>query len=273
MKKWTGERLETFIDAETTLEHLHRYAIAKDLVANKTVLDIACGEGYGASILADAALSVTGVDISKEVINSAKDKYRRSNLSFITGSAARIPCESHQFDVVVSFETIEHHDKHDEMLREIKRVLKPNGLLIISSPDKLHYSEEKNFSNAYHVKELYENEFKEIIKIHFDNSKFYYQRPTYASVLIGDTNEGFIEYEGNYNEINTRQKFCQLYIVGIASDGSLPSIPLSIFSDDNFLHRQVSTNNRKVKNTLTYRLGNVLLFPLKLLRKNLNRFF
>ncbi len=135
-KKWTGERLETFVLNETTVEHLHRYGIVMPFIEDKTVLDIACGEGYGSKLLSSKALKVIGVDIDLETIEKASKKYGSSNLTFIQGSADKIPVKDGSIDTVVSFETIEHHDKHNEMMNEIKRVLKPGGILIISSPEK-----------------------------------------------------------------------------------------------------------------------------------------
>lgn len=64
-KNWTGERLETFVLNDSTIEHLHRYAIAKELAQGKHVLDIACGEGYGSNLLASSARFVDGVDIDQ----------------------------------------------------------------------------------------------------------------------------------------------------------------------------------------------------------------
>src|SRR5690349_4921310 len=118
-KEWTGERLETNIHSQVTAEHLHRYALAMEYVQDKTVLDIACGEGYGSNLLAQKAKSVVGVDIDKFIVSEAKNKYRKSNLSFLEGSA---PLDDQSIDVVVSFETLEHTSNHEQFLSEIKRV-------------------------------------------------------------------------------------------------------------------------------------------------------
>ena len=88
--EFTGERIVTRINEYWTLEHLHRYAIVKDLVVGKKVLDIACGEGYGSNILAIYASSVIGIDISTETVKHAANKYKRSNLRFQQGSATYI---------------------------------------------------------------------------------------------------------------------------------------------------------------------------------------
>ena len=109
---WTGERYVPEIAGEIRLEHVHRYLIARELVPGKRVLDIACGEGYGSAILSAAAAHVTGVDISPEAVAHASSKYARSNLVFCLGSCEAIPLEDHSVDVVVSFETIEHIERH-----------------------------------------------------------------------------------------------------------------------------------------------------------------
>ncbi|RZL59690.1 MAG: class I SAM-dependent methyltransferase, partial [Pedobacter sp.] len=183
-KNWTGERLETYIHNETMVEHLHRYAFALEFVNNKIVLDIASGEGYGSNILSKNAKKVFGVDVDFPTIEAAKSKYKSSNLKFIQGSADKIPLADNLVDVVVSFETIEHHDKHLEMIQEVKRVLKPDGMLIISSPDKRYYTDEPNTKNPFHVKELYENEFKALINSYFNYTLYLKQNFLISSIFF-----------------------------------------------------------------------------------------
>src|SRR5690606_13277305 len=154
---FTGERLETSICNGNTINHLHRYAIAMSLIKGKTVLDIASGEGYGSHLMSFESQYVYGVDINDEAIKRAAKKYQRDNLKFIVGSTSNIPIETNSIDVVISFETIEHHNEHDQMMNEVKRVLKPEGTLIISSPDKYFYSDLRNYNNPFHVKELYKS--------------------------------------------------------------------------------------------------------------------
>jgi ubiquinone/menaquinone biosynthesis C-methylase UbiE len=182
--KFTGERLETSIFNGNTINHLHRYAIAMPLVKGKTVLDIASGEGYGSHFLSFESLKVYGVDIDKESIDNAKIKYTRDNLEFFVGSTSHIPLETNSVDVVISYETIEHHDEHEQMMSEIKRVLKPEGTLIISSPDKYFYSDKRNYNNPFHVKELYKADFTELISKYFKNYSLYSQSYIYGSSLI-----------------------------------------------------------------------------------------
>ena len=100
---FTGERYVPELEGQIALEHLHRYAIARELAIGKVVLDIACGEGYGSNSLADVASQVIGVDLAEETITHARNKYVGSNLVFRQGAASEIPVESNSIDLVVSF--------------------------------------------------------------------------------------------------------------------------------------------------------------------------
>src|SRR5437764_12696872 len=101
---WTGERLVSTCRGQVLYEHLHRYALAVALAKEKRVLDIACGEGYGANLLAAVSAHVIGVDIDASVIHHAKHTYRKENLSFRQGSCLQIPVDDQTVDLVVSFE-------------------------------------------------------------------------------------------------------------------------------------------------------------------------
>ena len=221
---FTGERYVPEVSGQLELEHLHRYLLAAQTVAGKTVLDIACGEGYGSAMLARSADKVTGVDISQEAISHAQTKYQAGNLEFRLGSCAAIPLGDASVDVVVSFETIEHHDQHEAMMREIKRVLKPNGVLIISCPDKLEYTDKPGFSNPHHVKELYRDEFEKLLDAFFKSHAIYGQRVMYGSVILG---EGSIAETGCFERINEKLQYIHgvpraVYLIAVASDAELP---------------------------------------------------
>lgn len=182
--EFTGERFVPTVHGDIELEHLHRYALARTLVTGLHVLDIASGEGYGSAMLAETALHVTGVDIAPDAVAHARQRYLRPNLQYLEGSCSAIPLPDHSIDAIVSFETIEHHDQHTEMMQEITRVLRPNGLLIISSPDKQHYSVGPAFHNEYHVKELYENEFRNLLGQYFSHCRYWGQRIVHGSAIL-----------------------------------------------------------------------------------------
>lgn len=271
-KDWTGERLETYIFNENMAEHLHRYAIARNLAAGKVVLDIACGEGYGSHLLADVAKQVFGVDVDAGTIAHATGKYQKPNLSFSVGNAAKIPLADHTVDLVVSYETIEHHDQHEAMLSEIKRVLKPGGLLIISSPDKKYYTDETGFENIYHVKELYEHEFKALIGRYFSNCQHFNQRFITGSYLEAATQQDKADfYRGDYTHIET-SKFTPVYNLIIATDqAELPLAKSSFFyamSNEGEIRQEVLT---ALRNTATWKLGSFLLYPFSLAKRLFKR--
>jgi 2-polyprenyl-3-methyl-5-hydroxy-6-metoxy-1,4-benzoquinol methylase len=115
-------------DRELAIEHLQRHNTILSLVTGKDVLDIASGEGYGSSILASQAASVTGVDINEELVAHATATYGRNNLNFKTGNVVSIPLDNASMDIVVSFETLEHVNEKDQQnfLQEVTRVLEGN---------------------------------------------------------------------------------------------------------------------------------------------------
>ncbi len=232
--EFTGERYIPNDDnnSEIFMQHIQRYIVAKDLCKNKKVLDIACGEGYGSDMLAEVASSVCGVDISEEAVLHAKNKYKRDNLSFLTGSVADIPFDNESFDIIISFETIEHvsEDLQIQFLNEIKRVLKKDGFLIISSPDKLYYSDMAGFKNIYHVKELYEEEFSAILKKYFKNINMYYQGMLATSYIIDDK----LKQISNINEFTVVKEHNQYDAeinIAVCSDIELPSIQNNYIAD------------------------------------------
>jgi SAM-dependent methyltransferase len=162
----------------TFWEHVYRYAFASRFVAGKRVLDIACGEGYGAAALQKAgAAHVIGVDVSEEVCVHAHGKY---GLDARPGTAEQIPLSDESIDVVVSFETIEHVPEPDRFLDECVRILTPGGRLIISTPNKGVYTWPDGASNPHHCSEMTEEEFSLALRSRFRNSRFYTQHPDFA---------------------------------------------------------------------------------------------
>lgn len=192
--EYTGERFVPSMRGDTKYEHYHRYAVSLPFVTNKDVLDIASGEGYGSACLARNARSVIGVDIDRTAIVHSNAKYSDvSNLIFKEGACENIPLETHSVDVVTSFETIEHHHKHEEMLNEVKRVLRPGGIFIVSSPNRTIYSEESGTVNPFHVRELNYDEFAKLLSKHFRHYTIYGQRYVTGSFLVSLSNSSFDE--------------------------------------------------------------------------------
>jgi O-antigen biosynthesis protein len=234
-----GERfLPDCMTGEIQLEHVHRYKFAAQLSAGKQVLDIACGEGYGSAYLAGVSRHVTGVDISPAAIAHARSKYRRSNLNYVVGSCTKIPLEDAAVDVVVSFETIEHIAEHEAMLREISRVLRPRGTLIISSPDRHEYSEKPGFQNPFHVKELYRQEFEALLSKNFRHARFFGQKVLLGSALFLETDPQEIEFHDTGLEDTSHNRLYEpRYWVAVASNATLRKVKGGVLEGDLFRHR------------------------------------
>ncbi len=220
-EKFTGERfLPGIQDEMLALEHFQRYESIRELIKDKSVLDAACGEGYGSKILSEYAGEVIGLDISGDTIERAQSTYADvTNLKFIQGSIVQLPLEDDSVDVVVSFETIEHvtEDIQNNFLMEVDRVLKKDGLLIMSTPNKKIYSDLYNYHNEFHVKEFYENEFIDFLHRRFKNVKLFYQFFEVSGIICGKNNvNGSAIYNQN-NEYEGEGK----YIIALAGDGDL----------------------------------------------------
>jgi ubiquinone/menaquinone biosynthesis C-methylase UbiE len=280
IKKWTGERLETFIVNNNTMEHLHRYALAIEYVRDKIVLDIACGEGYGSNLLSGYAKKVIGVDIDEATIVSAQHKYISENIEFKTGRVDQIPIEDNSIDIVISFETLEHHDKHLEMMTELKRVLKDGGMLLMSTPDKKYYTEKLGINNPFHLKELYYSEFKSLITSFFVNSQFIFQRMFNGSLIISENERTeFKLFRGNFKSISKEDTISPIYIIAMASDSQLPIY----VNNSGFELNEISVQEQEqvelvkrireesitwIKKSWSYRIGRAILMPFKIFKKS-----
>ena len=174
-----GERMvPESTDAVTFWEHVYRYAFACQFVEGKRVLDVACGEGYGAAALQKAgAAQVVGVDLSDAACRHARQKY---GLDARVGNAERMPVPDKSVDVIVSFETIEHLDNPNRFLDECLRVLSPGGRIIVSTPNKGVYSWPGGAKNPHHRHELTDEEFEAALRFRFRHVEFYAQRPKFA---------------------------------------------------------------------------------------------
>jgi ubiquinone/menaquinone biosynthesis C-methylase UbiE len=163
-------------------EHIVRYGAALPLVKDKTVLDIASGSGYGTAILAETASKAYGVDVDKDAVSYAKKNYSSSKIEFLEGDGKAIPLKDNSVDVVVSFETIEHIEDYRAFMAEVKRVLKDDGLFVLSTPNDREFPE----SNHFHIHEFERKELESLVKKYFNNSKSYYQGTWLYSALFDE---------------------------------------------------------------------------------------
>lgn len=170
MAEFTGERvIPGQVDVDLLNEHIARYAFAARLARGKRVLDAGCGAGYGSAELAQSADSVVGIDCAVEAIEFARANYRLSNLRFEQASCIDLPHPDGSFDLVVAFEVIEHLEDWRGFLVEVRRVLAANGQFIVSTPNKLYYTESRGGmgTNPFHVHEFDFAEFRAELKAIF----------------------------------------------------------------------------------------------------------
>jgi len=235
--EFTGERFTPECVREMAYEHWHRYAWAVSLVAGKRVLDAACGEGYGSHLLKAAAAEVIGVDLSAQAIEHARSKYSDSNLTFRQADVTQLPLEDDSVDVIVSFETLEHLAEQDEMLAEFRRVLRPDGFLLISSPDRKTYSDDTGYDNPFHVRELYRDEFETLLARHFPAFRLFGQKLMFVSAIWNLEQGGraiMHTDHGGRVEHGDRPAFPPLYFLAAASadEEHLPDCSsVSMYSD------------------------------------------
>ena len=180
---FTGERFLPECAGEMIYEHWHRYLIVRNYVVGERVLDVASGEGYGSHLLSKAAASVVGADISADAVAHANGRYANKNLRYTAADCTHIPEPDASFDVIVSFETIEHMTEHEAFMREVDRLLAPDGMFIISSPNRPEYSDKTGYKNEFHVKELDRAELKTLLDPHFPAQAWFAQRAAFHSMV------------------------------------------------------------------------------------------
>ncbi|MFA5683142.1 MAG: class I SAM-dependent methyltransferase [Lysobacteraceae bacterium] len=182
---FTGERFTPECVREIWYEHWHRYAFARALARGRRVLDAACGEGYGSALLAQTGRDVLGLDIGADAIAHARARYgERDNLRFEQADVAALEhLPAAGFDLIVSFETLEHLHAQEAMLDGFARLLAPGGVLLVSTPDRRTYSDLTGFHNEHHVRELYRDEFEALLAPRFPAVRLYGQKLLFQSAL------------------------------------------------------------------------------------------
>lgn len=176
--EWTGERMVPEATQDDVFwEHIRRYQFATTFVRANRVLDIACGEGYGSAALLHAgAASLVGVDISEAAVNHARAKY---GIDARLGSAELIPAPDKSFDLVVSFETIEHVPHPERFVKEVRRVLTPGGLFLVSTPNK-EIKSPADLQNPFHCSEMTRKDFTSLLRQHFGEVSLRQQRCSHS---------------------------------------------------------------------------------------------
>ena len=183
MTEFTGERFILGMgSAEIHHEHRHRYEFAAILAGGSDVLDLGCGSGYGSMLLAAAGANVQAIDIDPVSVEAAQTAYG-SAARFTSASAYDVPFDDANFDVVTCFEVIEHVDEPQRVIDEAARVLRPSGVLIISTPMKAEYNRGLLNPNPFHVHEMEHDEFAPLVARQFPFQRVLRQRSFTVSAL------------------------------------------------------------------------------------------
>lgn len=145
---------------------LTRYQLAAQYAQDKVILDAGCGSGYGSEELAKAgAKKVYGVDLVPDSIVYSRIQHHHQNLVFRQGDLTNLDFPGNFFDLICAFEVVEHIKDYPKALAEFYRILKPGGLLIISTPNKAVYSPDtKKPFYPFHYYEFYLNDLKKMLK-------------------------------------------------------------------------------------------------------------
>jgi len=178
-------------------------------------------------LLADLASHVIGVDMNQEAIQQAAEKYVKPNLEFICGPADAIPIDGLEvFDVIVCFETIEHLDEATQLkfMDEVRRLLRPDGKFIVSTPNKLFYTDKSSYNNEFHLKEFYFQEFIDFLRRFFNVAYLLGQRIYPVSYVwpLQASQQQLSEYQlkhvdGHFEPAGTDAKEV-LYVLAVCSN-------------------------------------------------------
>jgi SAM-dependent methyltransferase len=215
-------------------EHRGRYLWAAQLAEGREVLDAGCGTGYGTAILAAAgARRVVGVDVSKDAIEYARSSTAPAPVSeFSLGSIHELPFEDSTFDLAVCFEVIEHVDDQDLAISELRRILRPTGVLVMSSPNRNVYPP----GNPHHTHEYVPEELELALASQFKNVRLYRQSPWLAAAIFGDEQSRSVGLDAEMSirviKAGAVEPGREVFTIALASNGDLPTLdPLALVGE------------------------------------------
>lgn len=164
------------------IQHLKVYEFLGRNAKNKQILEVGCGDGYGAAFLAKLVRSIIAVDYENEVILTAQSKYKANNLKYLCMDATRLGFNENEFDLVCSFQVIEHIPENRLLtyLTELKRVLKPDGELYLSTLNLEKVMKDSSIykKNPAHCKEFRISELKVVLSEVFNDYVIYGLHPS-----------------------------------------------------------------------------------------------
>jgi len=178
MMQFTGERvIPGQVNADLWAEHFSRYALAAQFAIGADMLDIGCGSGYGTAHLSKTARTAVGIDVDHDAVVYCKANLHQPNLTFAQASATQLPFPDQSFDLITAFEVIEHITGWRELLIEARRLLRPKGVFLVSTPNKDYYNESRTTAgpNPFHVHEFTYSEFRAALADSFPDTEILLQ--------------------------------------------------------------------------------------------------
>ena len=179
-----------------------------------------------------------GLDISEQAISHANGRYAKhyANLSFQQADVAALDVlPSSSFDLICSFETLEHLQAQEAMLAGFRRLLAPGGVLLVSTPDRHNYSDVPGFNNEHHVRELYRHEFEAMLAKEFREVRLYAHKLAFQSLLwsLDGSRDRFVALTLDaQTQVTQGLDYAPLYYIAACSNDPLPNLPaLSMFGD------------------------------------------
>jgi SAM-dependent methyltransferase len=247
-------------------DHEARYRWAAQAVAGREVLDAACGLGYGMQILGEAgATRVVGIDRSAAAIENARGRLG-ANAELVLGDLHELPFEASSFDAVVCFEAIEHVERPERVLDGLKLVLRPGGILLLSTPNRAVYVH----GNPHHLHEYLPSELEETLRARFRHVHVYRQHPWIASLITSD-GDLVVDDPGVVVATTVRKTMSvepgrELYTLVVAGDAELSSLnSLTMLGDavDVRAWQRAARDLELMRNSVSWRVT----APLRLLRR------
>jgi ubiquinone/menaquinone biosynthesis C-methylase UbiE len=225
--------------SSTSVEQLHRYAIASELARGKVVLEIGFGEGYGSSLVVQTARQVVGMDVTPGLVKYARTKHRNGKLFIVGGKDTNIPLTTGCVGLVMSFEVIEPLKQGESMMAEIARVLRPGGIVIISSSHKHEYCDVLAHQNSSQLNSHCMSECESLLRTKFRHVAVFAQGIALGSYIVPLVNKPLrsdascTSVAGDFIPGQKESAISSpCYVFAIGSNEALPTVRVGLFGTE-----------------------------------------